>query len=144
MFEKFSESTRRAIFFARREASAFGTEKVTTELLLLGMLHENAPEISRLIGIEVDSCEEFRRDIERSVPHAKPVPLSVDMSVSKELGRVFRCAVEEISDVGIRTVQHGHLLIGILREDCRAADLLRNNGAELELIRQRMQASRCD
>jgi ATP-dependent Clp protease ATP-binding subunit ClpC len=139
MFERFSEKARRVIFIARRQASVFGTEKITPELLLLGMLEENVQEVCRLIGCATDACEDLRKKTEESIPRGDPVSLSEDMRVSKELGRVFRYAVQEITGLSLETVQLGHLLIGILHEEgCKAAELLRVNGAELKLVRQRM------
>src|ERR1039458_3649577 len=117
----------------------FGTEKITPELLLLGMLKENALEVSRLIGGVADHCDGLRKQIEENIPRGTPISTSVDMPVSKELGRVLGYTVEETSGLGFETVQPGHLLIGILREEgCYAAEILRVNGAELVLARQRM------
>jgi ATP-dependent Clp protease ATP-binding subunit ClpC len=139
MFERFSDSARRVVFFARGQASVLGTEKITPELLLLGMLQENAQELSRLIGAEADSCDGLRKQIEENIPRGNPFSTSADIPVSKEFARIFQHAVEETSGNGISTVQPGHLLIGILREEgCRAAELIRANGADLGIVRERM------
>jgi ATP-dependent Clp protease ATP-binding subunit ClpA len=41
MFEKYTEKARRVIFFARFEASQFGSPYIETEHLLLGILRED-------------------------------------------------------------------------------------------------------
>ena len=41
MFERFTEKARRAIFFARYEASQYGSKIIETEHLLLGILRED-------------------------------------------------------------------------------------------------------
>jgi len=41
MFERYTEKARRVIFFARYEASQFGSPEIHSEHLLLGMLREN-------------------------------------------------------------------------------------------------------
>jgi len=41
MFERYTEKARRVIFFARDEASNFGTPCIETEHLLLGLLRED-------------------------------------------------------------------------------------------------------
>jgi ATP-dependent Clp protease ATP-binding subunit ClpC len=139
MFDKFSESARRVVFYARGRASVFGTEMITPELLLLGMLRENALDVSRLIGGEADGCEGLRKQIEENIPRGKPIPTSIDMPISKELGLVFQHAIEEASGIDNETVQPGHLLAGILREEgCYATQVLRANGAELSIVRQRL------
>ena len=40
MFERYTEKARRVIFFARYEASQFGSPYIETEHLLLGLLRE--------------------------------------------------------------------------------------------------------
>ena len=41
MFERYTEIARRVIFFARYEASQFGSPYIETEHLLLGLLRED-------------------------------------------------------------------------------------------------------
>jgi ATP-dependent Clp protease ATP-binding subunit ClpC len=41
MFERFTEKARRALFFARYEASQYSSAYVETEHLLLGLLRED-------------------------------------------------------------------------------------------------------
>ena len=50
MFERFTEAARRSLFFARYEASVFGSDAIQTELLLLGLLREREPFISHLLS----------------------------------------------------------------------------------------------
>ena len=41
MFERYTEKARRVIFFARYEASMFGSSYIETEHVLLGLLRED-------------------------------------------------------------------------------------------------------
>ena len=41
MFERFTQSARRAIFFARKEAGDYGSSRIEVEHLLLGILHRD-------------------------------------------------------------------------------------------------------
>jgi len=41
MFERYTEKARRIVFFARYEASEFGSPTIETEHLLLGILRED-------------------------------------------------------------------------------------------------------
>lgn len=43
MFERYTEKGLRTIFFARYEASQFGSPQIESEHLLLGLLHESQP-----------------------------------------------------------------------------------------------------
>ena len=139
MFDKFSPSALQAVFHARGQASLFGTEIMTPELLLLAILRWHALDVSSLIGNKSDRNEELRKQIEEQIPRGETFSTSVDLPISKELELVFQHAIEEVSGTEYKIVQLGHLLIGVLREEgCCAAQVLRANGAELELVRQRM------
>jgi ATP-dependent Clp protease ATP-binding subunit ClpA len=50
MFERYTEKARRCIFFARYEASQFGSPTIDTEHLLLGILREDRSLSKRLFG----------------------------------------------------------------------------------------------
>jgi len=47
MFERYAESARRVIFFARNEAVQFGSTTIETEHLLLALLQEDRSLASR-------------------------------------------------------------------------------------------------
>ena len=67
MFEKYTEKARRIIFFARYEASNFGSPYIETEHLLLGVAREDKPWILRIslkaeaVRKEVESRIQVRR-----------------------------------------------------------------------------------
>lgn len=140
MFQVYSEPARRGVFFARHEASRFGSESITPELLLIGLLRESAPEVARLLNMTGD-CEEIRAQTEARVVRGMPFSTSVDLPVSEELKAVFESAEEERSNLGAEYVAPGHLLIGILRQNASAAaGVLISAGATVEAVRARMRA----
>ena len=47
MFERYTEKARRVIFFARYEASQYGSPYIETEHLLLGLLREDRAPLQR-------------------------------------------------------------------------------------------------
>ena len=49
MFERYTEKARRVIFFARYEASQFGSPYIETEHLLLGLLREDKALANRFL-----------------------------------------------------------------------------------------------
>ena len=50
MFERYTEKARRVAFFARFEASQYGSPYIETEHLLLGLLREDPPPVKRFLG----------------------------------------------------------------------------------------------
>jgi ATP-dependent Clp protease ATP-binding subunit ClpA len=61
MFERYTEKARRVIFFARYEASQFGSPFIETEHVLLGLLREDRDVALRFLGTEVSG--EAARDV---------------------------------------------------------------------------------
>ena len=51
MFERYTEKARRVIFFARYEASQFGSPYIETEHLLLGLLREDKALTNRFPAV---------------------------------------------------------------------------------------------
>ena len=75
MFERYTEKARRIIFFARYEASQFGSPYIETEHLLLGLLREDKTLTNRFLRSRA-SVESIRKQIEDSMAgqrHARTV-----------------------------------------------------------------------
>ena len=64
MFERYTEKARRAIFFARYEASQFGRSQIETEHLLLGVLREDKSLRNQILAKQA-TLEELRHSITR-------------------------------------------------------------------------------
>jgi ATP-dependent Clp protease ATP-binding subunit ClpA len=80
MFERYTENARRAIFFARYEASQFGSPSIETEHVLLGVLREDRGLVGRLLmegerRVESLSEDEARRreDLRRVLRDVNPL-----------------------------------------------------------------------
>ena len=127
MFERFTEHARRAIFFARYEASSFGSPWIDTEHLLLGLIREDKILRGRLPG---GAGEAIRERIEASFPFPKrEISTSVDLPLSSDSQRALSYGVEEADKLSHKAIDCGHLLLGLLRiENCAASMLLRDYG----------------
>jgi hypothetical protein len=140
MFERYTENARRTIFFARYEASQFGSREITTEHLLLGLLRNDIVFMTRFLP--PDSEPSIRKQIEAHVPAAKPLPTSVDLPLSQECKRVLPYAAEEAERLSGGHIGNEHLLLGILREKkCFAAKILRDYGLTPSSVRQELSRS---
>ena len=61
MFERYTERARRVLFFARYEASQFGSPYIETEHLLLGLLREQegvAAQVLMNLGLKLEEVRE--------------------------------------------------------------------------------------
>ena len=94
MFERYTEKARRVIFFARYEASQFGTPHIETEHLLLGLLREDKALANRF-NLPLAEIESIRKQIEVHTPPGKKVSTSVDLPMSHDSKRILAYAAEE-------------------------------------------------
>ena len=136
MFERYTEKARRVIFFARYEASSFGSAYIETEHLLLGLLREHKG-IGRLLPkVDYDS---IRQEVAAHTVIKEASPTSVDLPLSDESKRVLVYAAEEADRLSHRHIGTEHLLLGLLREkEHPAAQLLIQRGADLDKLRGAM------
>jgi hypothetical protein len=142
MFERYTETARRTLFFARYEASQFGSSQIETEHLLLGVLREDKALANRLLASHA-IVEELRNSVTRRGNTGLRIPTSVDLPLSHESKRALAYGAEESERLHQKQLGTEHLLLGLLREEkCFAAQLLREQGVTLELVREQVRQSR--
>src|SRR5213596_2188880 len=141
MFERYTEKARRVIFFARYEASQFGSPYIETEHLLLGLLREDKALTNRFLRSHA-SVESIRKQIEAHTTIREKVSTSVDLPLSNECKRVLAYAAEEAERLSHKHIGTEHLLLGLLREEkCFAAEILHERGLRLSTIREELARS---
>jgi ATP-dependent Clp protease ATP-binding subunit ClpC len=133
MFEKYTEAARKAVFFARYEASQSGSPYIEAEHLLLAILRVESHLLARLAPAKVKS---LREQVRREFPQREKIATSVDLPVSTGCKRVFAYAAEEAKRLKQDTIGPDHLLLGISREESSAAArLLLENGVTTAQLR---------
>src|ERR671939_2133810 len=89
MFERYTEKARRVIFFARDEASQFGSPCIETEHLLLGLLREEksfAADILHERGLRLSQVrEEIARSSSEKMSSNRPKESSLLAEFSRDL-----------------------------------------------------------
>lgn len=137
MFERYTEKARRVIFFARYEASLFGSPQIGAEHLLLGLTREDGSLLSRLFD-SADVARKLRQHLETRLEKREGIGASVELPLSPEAKKVLAYAHEESDKLGHRHIGTEHLLLGLLRERPEgsvAAIALRENGLTLDRAR---------
>jgi ATP-dependent Clp protease ATP-binding subunit ClpA len=138
MFERYTERARRVIFFARYEASQFGSMIIGTEFLLLGILREDGHMGTRLLS-PVFTAEHIRKKVEARLSVREKVSTSIDLPLSEESRHILGYAAEEAERMNMRHIGTEHLVLGILREEkCAAAQVLQEIGFNLDSLRERV------
>jgi len=140
MFERYTEKARRIVFFARYEASEFGSSAIETEHLLLGLLREDKAIANRFLPSN-DSVASIRQRIRALTPLREKISTSVDLPLSHESKRVLAYSAEEAEKLKHGHIGPEHLLLGLLREEkSLAANLLQERGVSIERVREDLRA----
>ncbi|MBK9156310.1 MAG: ATP-dependent Clp protease ATP-binding subunit [Chloracidobacterium sp.] len=140
MFERYTERSRRVIFFARYEALQYGSPVIAPEHLLLGLLREDKTIAARYFpgrrGVTVDSV---RREIEDRIVVRDRIPQSTELLLSPETKRILFYASEEGRALKSRQVGQEHLLLGMAREERSiAAEILFQLGFRPQDVRDEL------
>jgi Clp amino terminal domain, pathogenicity island component/NTF2 fold immunity protein len=138
MFERFTERARRVIFFARYEASQYGSTTIEIEHLLLGALKEDRDLIKRFSGSST-TAENIRTEIEKHLTLREKVSASVDLPLSEACKRVLTLALNECVALNHPHVEVEHLLLGILRQETStASQILQTFGIDEFAVRRQI------
>ena len=135
MFERYTESARRALFFARYEASQLGDLVIKTEHLLLGLVRSGTA--ARIVADRGVSVLAIRRDVESLAPAGGKISTSVEIPFDHEAKAALQFAAEEADRLAHHHIGTEHLLLGLLRaEKSSAAALLMKHGLRLPELRE--------
>jgi len=144
MFERYTEKARRVIFFARYEASQFGSPYIETEHLLLGLLREDKALTNRFLRT-YGATESIRKQVEGHTTIREKTSTSVDLPLSNESKRVLAYGAEEAERLGHKHIGTEHVFLGLLREEkCFAAELLYERGVRIANAREQIRDSVLD
>ena len=91
MFELYTERARRVIFYARYEASQYGSPYIETEHLLLGLLREDFATVDLLIPGCV-LADRIRKRIESEITARERISTSIEVPLTEASKRVLNRA----------------------------------------------------
>lgn len=130
MFERYTAKARRTVFFARYEASRYGSPEITTEHLLLGLLREDRKAFGPVTWSLGGRIEEVLRSQEAIGAKAK-IPPDSDLPLSDAGKRVLAYAADEAERLGSDLIGTEHMAMALLREpSCRANKILTTHGVD--------------
>ena len=138
MFQRFTEKARRVVFFARFEASRYGSPSIETEHLLLGLMREDPGLITTFVG-HPDFVAWIREDIEERITLREPISTALEMPLAADCKKVLNLACEEADRLNHRSVETGHLLIALLEvKKSTASDVLKARGVKAIEVREKL------
>jgi len=133
MFERYTEKARRAIFFARYEASQNGSTYIESIHLLLGILRDNSFMFSKagLLGTTAELAESCRRSLPAS---REKVSVSVDLPLSNECRDALTNALAEADQLGSESITPQHLLLGLIKASSEVSGILNDHGVTAQKL----------
>jgi len=133
--ERFTQKARRVLSLAHQEAERARSNHIGTEHLLLGLMDEEggvAGRVLRELGMASDRVREVINRVTSSSASFDPSR----MELAAEVQQVLEHAVEEARRLGHHYIGTEHILLGLVRVDSTAMEVLRRLGVNAEQIRR--------
>lgn len=138
MFERYTEMSRRVIFWGRYFAGQIGSPEIETEHLLLGLLRADQRLARRFLGSPW-AAEDVWQRIEHSKSVSPKTQIDGDLPLNSACKRAMAFAKKEADQRSSQHVCTEHLLLGLLCEDkCHAAEILHERGVHLASTREEL------
>jgi ATP-dependent Clp protease ATP-binding subunit ClpC len=132
--ERFTQRARRVLSLAHQEAERGHQNSIGTEHLLLGLMEEDggvAGRVMRELGLE---SKRVREIIERVGAEGTGGEAKIELSA--ETQQVLEFAVDEARRLGHHYIGTEHILLGLVRVDSTAMEVLRRLGVTADQIRR--------
>jgi ATP-dependent Clp protease ATP-binding subunit ClpC len=133
--ERFTQRARRVLSLAHQEAERAQKNVIGTEHLLLGLVEEEggvAGRVLRDLGLETDRVREM---VNRLAGEGHS-PVDDKIELSNETQQVLELAIEEARRLGHHYIGTEHLLLGLVRGEGTALEVLRRLGVTADDIRR--------
>src|SRR5713101_7083980 len=95
MFERFTDTARATLFFARHETTELGGMTIEAEHMLLGLLRADKGSTPHLFAVANLSYTSARNKIRAHWGPRQQVPTSVELPFNDQTERILRSAAEE-------------------------------------------------
>ncbi|HSQ39535.1 MAG TPA: Clp protease N-terminal domain-containing protein, partial [Anaerolineales bacterium] len=133
--ERFTQRARRVLSLAHQEAERARNNNIGTEHLLLGLMEEEggvAGRVLRELGMTSERVHEVVKRV--SSPSSSFDANRVELSMDTQ--QVLEHAVEEARRLGHHYIGTEHILLGLVRVEGTAMEVLRRLGVTAEQIRR--------
>jgi len=137
MYERFSDTARKAMQLAKQEAQRFHHEYIGTEHILLGLVAEGSGVAATVLKNLDVALSKIRLEVEKIVQSGRDTVAASKMPQTQRAKKVIEYAMEEARNLNHNFVGTEHLLLGLLREqEGVAAQVLMNLGVQLDGVRE--------
>src|SRR5512139_3196032 len=133
--ERFTQRARRVLSLAHQEAERARHSNIGTEHLLLGLMDEEGGVAGRVLRELGMSSDRVREVIQRVTSSSAAFDAN-RVELASDTQQVLEHAVEEARRLGHHYIGTEHILLGLVRVDSTAMEVLRRLGVTAEQIRR--------
>src|SRR5574339_164839 len=133
--ERFTQRARRVLSLAHQEAEQARQSNIGTEHLLLGLMDEEggvAGRVLRELGMTSDRVREIIERVAATESRFNPDKIEL----APDTQQVLELAVDEARRLGHHYIGTEHILLGLVRVEGTAMEVLRRLGVTAEQIRR--------
>ena len=134
MLERYTDKARRIVFFARYEASRYGSPYIEVPHLLLGIVRETFATVRLVSKTDGATIQKALEDL--CIQSGERIATSVDLPFSQQSKQVLTLGAEEAESLGHKYIGPEHVLLGVLRLHGPEAGVMGGLGIELEAARE--------
>ncbi len=132
--ERFTQRARRVLSLAHQEAERAQQNSIGTEHLLLGLMGEEggvASRVLRELGLESNRVREIIQRVSVESHHT-----NVKIELAPDTQQVLEYAVDEARRLGHHYIGTEHILLGLVRVEGTAMEVLRRLGVTADQVRR--------
>ena len=133
--ERFTQRARRVLSLAHQEAEQSRNNNIGTEHLLLGLMDEEGGVAGRVLR-ELGMTSDRVREVIRRVTTSSAGFDASRVELASETQQVLEFAVDEARRLGHHYIGTEHILLGLVRVDSTAMEVLRRLGVTPDQIRR--------
>jgi ATP-dependent Clp protease ATP-binding subunit ClpC len=136
LFERFTDTARRVVVYAKEEALLLDHDHIGTEHILLGLLRddtETAVQILTALGAGLPAA---RAQAEEIAGRGSQAPIG-DIPFTARAKKVLELSLREALQLGHNYIGSEHILLGLIREgEGGGAEILKRLGVDTEKVRR--------
>jgi ATP-dependent Clp protease ATP-binding subunit ClpA len=136
LFERFTDTARRVVVYAKEEALLLDHDYIGTEHLLLGLLRDDTDTAVQVLTSLGASLAEARTQVEEAVGRGHEAPAG-DIPFTPSAKKVLEFSLREALQLGHNYIGSEHILLGLMREGGdRGVEILKRLDVDPEKVRR--------
>ncbi len=136
MFERFTDTARRVVVYAKEEALLLDHDHIGTEHILLGLLRDDTEtpvQVLTSLGVTLPLA---RVQVEETAGRGEPAPAG-DIPFTPRAKKILELSLREALQLGHNYIGGEHILLGLLREgECGGARVLTRLDVDFDTLRR--------